>query len=161
MRALPFLVLVLAATSCRRTERQHAGGEQSRPTSTLTGTQPKGMRNCPSAVPSAKTTAIQTDKGVDILITSPEADARKHILALAELQSSQREPNPYLPGHNGMHGGPGTIGRCPIIHANTTVTMTPIPDGVRMHVRANAKEDVARLQQATEKRVRTFQLPPS
>ncbi len=104
---------------------------------------------------------MPTDKGVDVLITSPDFDARRKIIALAELHGSLREPNPLIPGHNGMHGGPGSIGRCPIIHASTTVKVTYIPGGVRIHVIANAKQDVARLQQATETRIRTFELPSS
>lgn len=160
MRAVPLLVLLLAAAACSN-ERKAAPREQPRPTSSLTGTQPKGMRNCPSAVPSAKTVATTTDKGVDVLITSPEGEARNRILALAELHGSQREPIPLLGQHNGMHGGPGTMGRCPIIHANTTVKVDRMPDGVRVHVSANDPADIERLQQATDARVRTFQTPSS
>lgn len=160
MRAVPLLVILLATAACSN-ERKAAPREQPRPVSTLTGTQPKGMRNCPSAVPSAKTITAATDQGVDVLITSPDAEARKRILTLAELHGSLREPVPMLGEHNSMHGGPGTMGRCPIIHANTTVKLDPIPDGVRVHVTANNRDDISRLQQATDARVRTFQTPSS
>lgn len=131
------------------------------PESTLTGRLPRQMHNCPSAVPSAKTSAVPTERGVDVVITAPEPEARQRILALAELHASQREPVAMLGEHNGMHGGPGTVGRCPIIHANTTLELDPIPDGVRIHVTANDKDDIQALQKATEKRVRTFALPSS
>ncbi|NVB84419.1 MAG: hypothetical protein HOV81_38955 [Kofleriaceae bacterium] len=163
MRAAPILLLFLISTACakERDREKPASRERARPESTLTGTLPKQMRNCPSAVPSAKTSAVPTDKGVDVVITAPELDARHRILALAELHASQREPIAMLGEHNGMHGGPGTMGRCPIIHANTTVKLDPIPEGVRIHVTANDKDDIQALQKATDARVKTLQLPSS
>ena len=119
------------------------------------------MRNCPSAVASAKTVAQPTNSGIDVLITSNDPNAQQRIHALAELQSHPRDPISVMPAHTGMHSGPGTVGRCPIIHANTTVSVETIPDGVRVHVVANFPPDIAELQRATGDRVRTFSLPSS
>lgn len=122
----------------------------------LSGTIPRGMRNCPSAVPSAKTTMEKTERGVELTITSDDPGARERILALARWHSTQREPIWGMPPHTGMHGGPGTLGFCPIIHVKTTVTQSEIPQGVRIRVTADDPSMVRFLQTATAQRVRAI-----
>ena len=152
------LLLPACSTSSDEAQRQD---HQLKPEARLTGTMPQRMRNCPSAVPSAKTTARPTADGVNVTITSTDPQARAEIVRLAAVQSGQRNPLRLVPPHSGLHGGPGTMGRCPIIHANTTVRYQAIPDGVRIHVAARAHEDVPALQEATEARARTFATPSS
>ncbi|HTR49518.1 MAG TPA: hypothetical protein VMJ10_02360 [Kofleriaceae bacterium] len=91
--------------------------------------------------------------GVDLVITSPDPDAQREIFARAFVQSWQGDPLAHVAPHTGEHGGPGSIGYCPIIHADTTVTYAAIPGGVRVHVAARHPLDVPALQQATEARV--------
>ncbi len=119
------------------------------------------MRNCPSAVRSAKTTATRTPDGIDLTITSDDPSARADIVTLAQLQRDQRAPIWFVPAHSGMHGGPGSLGRCPVIHADTTVTYQPLANGVLIHVAARSRGRVAALQQATEARVRALSPPSS
>lgn len=119
------------------------------------------MRNCPSAVAFATTVATPTFDGINLTITSTNPDARSQIIKLAERQSGQRDTLPFMPAHSGLHGGPGTIGHCPIIHAGTTVSYTQIPDGVRIHVMAHAPGEVQLLQRATEARVDALARPAS
>jgi TusA-related sulfurtransferase len=119
------------------------------------------MRNCPSAVPSAKTTLARTAQGVELTITSDDEAARDRILALAQWHSTQREPIWGMPAHTGMHGGPGAVGFCPIIHVKTTVTHAEIPQGVRIRVTADTPSMVTFLQDATELRVRALLQPSS
>ncbi len=126
----------------------------------LSGTLPKRMRNCPSAVHSATTFASPTPDGVDITIVSSDPDARRRIVELTRLHQTFGAPVWPQLAHTGMHGGPGTIGHCPIIHAKTTITHDELPDGVRIHVRANDREMVPLLQEMTELRVRSL-MPPS
>jgi hypothetical protein len=147
------IVFVVATWSCKaeRESREHP-----RPTAAMTGATPLRMRNCPSAVASAKTIATRTVSGIDLTITSTDAAARARIVALAQLQSSQRDPVRLLPPHTSMHTGPGTVGRCPVIHADTGVSYELAPDGVTIHVAANRPTDVAQLQTATESRVRAL-----
>lgn len=52
-----------------------------------------------------------------------------------------------------MHGGPGNIGHCPILHTGTQVTYSRIPHGVRFYVRALTGLDVAVLRDETRTRV--------
>jgi len=102
----------------------------------------------------------RTPSGIDLSITSDDVDARARIVALAQLQSTQRDPLRLLPPHTSLHSGPGTVGRCPVIHADTAVTYEKIPEGVKIHITANRATDVAQLQKATESRVRAL-APPS
>lgn len=152
------LMLVLVACSTRE---DTASRVRHRPRAMLTGTRPQRMRSCPSAVPSATTTATETVSGVDLVITSPDPDARAKIAALARQHATLGNPRWFFPRHSGMHGGSGEQGFCPVIHANTTVTWEPIGEGVRIHVMARGTEQVTALQRATEARVRALKMLPS
>jgi hypothetical protein len=154
-------LVAFALLGACQTERAELRKEPSPLGPPLSGTLPKQMRNCPSAVPTADTAATPTDEGVDVVITSPDPDARRRIVELTRLQLTFGSPVWPQLAHTGMHGGPGTIGRCPIIHAKTSVTHEELPDGVRIHVRANDREMVPLLQQMTELRVRSLSIPTS
>lgn len=119
------------------------------------------MANCPSAVASARTVARRTTDGIDLVITAADSRARAAILARSELQDGMGEPLWFLPAHTGTHAGPGTIGRCPIIHTSTFVDHDRTADGVIVHVRAREPAQVEQLQSATEARLRALQAPAS
>ena len=127
----------------------------------LTGKRPRHMQNCPSAVPSARTYVARRKDGVDVTILSNDPAARQKIASLASLEARRGEPMWLLPPHSGMHGGPGTIGFCPIIHADTSVSVERVRDGVRIHVAARDERDAAKLQEATEARVRAMTMASS
>jgi hypothetical protein len=152
---LAVLALVVACTG---------GSDKSspppRPESTLTGTRPRAMRNCPSGVLSSVTTVTPVDDGVELTITSADERARSEIVLRARLQERMFDPWSILPADSGFHGGPGTKGFCPIIHANTIVSAQKTVDGVRIHVQARRPGDIKLLQQATGERVRAL-LPSS
>jgi hypothetical protein len=155
--ALLTCVVVVACTTKSEPPREH----RLVPKAALTGTTPRNMQWCPSAIPNAKTVATPTDDGVDVSITSDDPAARERIVMLAEMHSRQGDPLRAFPQHSGLHGGPGSIGRCPIIHASTNVTYQETPDGVRIHVAAREPRDVLRLQRATQARVQALSLPAS
>ena len=119
------------------------------------------MQRCPSAVPGTTTTVTETATGVDLVMTTPDPDARVQLANLARLQATMGNPRWFFPEHSAMHGGPGTEGFCPVIHANTRVSWEPIAEGVRIHVAANDKEDVLALQRASEARLRALKLLPA
>ena len=152
------LLLVLVACSTREDTESHA---EHRPRAMLTGTRPQRMRNCPSAVPSAVTTVTETVSGIDLVITAPDPDTRAQVASLARRQATLGNPRWFFPQHSGLHGGPGGQGFCPVIHANTTVTWEPIPEGVRIHVAARGTDQVTALQRATEARVRAMKMMPA
>jgi len=152
MRSAGLISLVL----CFACQTERSDREPPAMAPQLSGTLPKHMRNCPSAVPSAHTVATPTPDGVDVAISSDNAVARRRILELARLHSGFREPIWGMPPHTGMHGGPGTIGRCPIIHAKTTVSYDETARGVVIHVQAVEPAMVRRLQQITELRVESL-----
>lgn len=152
------LLLVVVACSTREDTESHV---RNRPRATLTGTRPQRMRNCPSAVPSATTTTTETVSGVDLVITSPDPQARAQIAELARRQATLGNPRWFFPQHSTLHGGPGMQGFCPVIHANTKVTWEPIGEGVRIHVSARGTDQVTALQRATEARVRALKMLPA
>lgn len=158
MKAIVLVALVplLACSHERETPQQ-----QAQPSAEMTGELPKRMRNCPSAVPSARTTSRPTVDGVDITITSDDPEARRQIVALAGLHGTLRDPIRVMPEHTGMHSGPGTVGRCPIIHAGTSVSYDEVPNGVRIHVVAESQAQIKPLQKATAARVRALEMPSS
>jgi len=151
-----FAVLVIAAAcSSDRTDDQPAPT----PTSTLAGKMPQHMRNCPSAVISAQTRSAPTKDGVDVFVTSNRMGAREEIVARAQRQAALAGPFPLVGEHTGHHGGPGDLGFCPILHANTNVSVEPITNGVRIHVAARTPSQVLALQRATDARVRALARP--
>jgi hypothetical protein len=117
------------------------------------------MRNCPSAVISAETRSSPTRDGVDVFVTSNRMGAREEIISRAQRQAALPGPFPFVGEHTGHHGGPGDIGFCPIIHADTNVMVEPITDGVRIHVAARSRSQVSALQRATDARVRALARP--
>jgi hypothetical protein len=101
------------------------------------GVMEHGMENCPSAVAGARTSLRDIDGGVAMEITAAAPDATAHIRELAALHGQMGAPrSAEHVQHTGDHGGPGTIGHCPIIHVGTQVTVVPIDGGVRVTVRA-------------------------
>jgi hypothetical protein len=157
MRVRLVLASLLAVAGCSSEKPAHHERVQTQPTGPLT----LHMRNCPSAVPSARTTEQPTPDGVDVEITSHDAAARTQIVALTQVQTTQHAPLAALPPHTGTHAGPGTMGHCPLIRVGTDLTYEQIPDGVRVHVTARSQNDVALIQRATQNRVRDLALPSS
>ena len=104
------------------------------------------MQNCPSALAGTMTRLTNTADGVDLAITASDPSIQQHIVELSAVQAHMGHANKSEGRHTGMHGGPGDIGQCPIIHIETTVTFTEAPGGAVIHVRANAPEDVPNLQ---------------
>jgi hypothetical protein len=104
------------------------------------------MRNCPTAVAGATTEAANTTFGVDLTITAAEPTSQRRILELAALHERMGDPDGSAPQHTGLHGGPGSFGRCPVIHTAATVTFTRLRKGAVIHVRALLPEDVVRIQ---------------
>lgn len=151
----PVLVLLLAAC----TSPDPIDKDATAPSATLSGQLQRHMANCPSAVPSAETQPIRTRRGIDLAITSPDPTAQRAIVAAADVQMHLRERRWFMLPHTGLHGGPGTIGHCPVIHANTWIEVDPIARGVLIHVIARDPNDVQGLQRATLLRVEDLQVP--
>ncbi len=163
MRAASLTSIVLAVTCATACSTKHEPNARARPRAQalLTGAIPEHMRNCPSAVEGATTTAALTPDGVELTITAKDPDARREIAARAALHGQMLDPVWLVSPHSRAHGGPGSIGRCPIIHANTLVTYEPTSEGVLVHVISRTKGDVGRLQRATQARIRGMTLPSS
>ncbi|HEY6034459.1 MAG TPA: hypothetical protein VIV58_09380 [Kofleriaceae bacterium] len=111
-------------------------------TSALDGKRAHGMLNCPSGVEGSATKMKMTAADVVLTITAPEVNAQHKIVTLAHAQERAGNPHGGLI-NNGEHGGPGSSGFCPIIHADTVISVEEISGGVIVHVRPS---DPAQLQ---------------
>lgn len=111
------------------------------------------MRNCPTAVAGATTRAANTPFGVDLTITADDAASQRRIVELSAIHEGMGDPDNPAVRHTGRHGGPGTLGRCPVIHDMTTVTFTRLRKGVVLHLRALLPADVNRVQSIVAERL--------
>ena len=73
----------------------------------MSGKKPLAMRNCPSAVPGAFTTAKLTTDGIELTITAADPNARHEVVARAERHAEFEQRRELAPPHSGLHGGPG------------------------------------------------------
>jgi TusA-related sulfurtransferase len=135
-------LFAILASGCSLVEPEGAGLE-------VRGKREHQMANCPSAVPTARTTVRTLEDGVELLVTAREPHAQEDIRELAREHTRMGDPRSVVPEHTGMHGGPGTIGHCPIIHDDTIVTAVAVVDGVRIQVRARRSERIGALQRET------------
>lgn len=112
------------------------------------------MSNCPNALPGANTSLGLTSDGVDLTITAVMPETQARIKTLAAEHSERGAPGGAMM-HTGQHGGPGMMGHCPVIHFDTIVTSTPLPDGAIIHIRATAS--VEAVQREVTSRVAALQ----
>jgi len=110
------------------------------------GAMERSMANCPTAVAGAATRAVNTESGIDLTITADDPASQRRIFELADLHARIGEPDGSAPAHTGLHGGPGGIGHCPVIHDATTVMVSRLRRGVVIHVRALVPGDAPRVQ---------------
>lgn len=111
-------------------------------TSALDGKRAHGMLNCPSGVEGSTTKMQMAATDVVLTITAPEVNAQHKIATLAHAHERTGNPHGGLI-NNGEHGGPGSSGFCPIIHADTVISVEDVSGGVIVHVRPT---DPAQLQ---------------
>ena len=114
------------------------------------------MMNCPSAVESATTRLRMTSTGVDVMVTSQDPRARIDIVTLASYHARLEGGLTTWPAHSGFHGGPGTVGHCPIVHDRTAISLSPLTDGVTLHVTTDLPEHVTEVQTQTAQRLATL-----
>ncbi len=129
------------------------------PGENMTGKKELGMGNCPSAVTGARTELTLRDDGVDLKVTAPTLEGQREIRARAARQAMLPRLS-AAPRHSGEHGGPGTIGWCPVVHEGTIITPVDVPGGVIIHVQARTAGDVPALQRVTAARVEALAAAP-
>ena len=122
---------------------------------------PRKMAYCPSAVRGAVTRTTPTAKGIDVTVTATDPEAARTIVALAELHARFPRSLIPFPGHFGLRSGGSRIGFCPIVHEDTSIKTTRVPDGVRIRLRARSPERVRELQTLVEERAARLRSPSS
>lgn len=126
----------------------------------MSGHMERMMANCPSAVRGAVTQTARTTDGIDVTVTAPDATAEREIITRAEFHA--RTPKPLSPiPHIGLRGGGSHIGYCPLLHDGTSITTTPTPGGITMHIQTRSPERVRELQEIVEARAARMRNFPS
>jgi hypothetical protein len=148
------VVLICAALAACTPKQAPAPAEPRQP-ARATGRMEQGMRSCPPATPGVQTSLRMTDAGIDVIMRAKDPIARAEMERLAELHA-HRDRLAQAPEHSGQHGGPGTIGHCPIIHEGTKIQISSIPDGVVLHVTARTPNHVKSVQLQTVSRLHTM-----
>jgi len=134
--------VVLCVVGCSSATEPPPAAKAPPLTSALDGKRVHGMLNCPSGVESSTTKMQMTAADVVLTITAPEINAQHKIVTLAHAHERSGNPRGGLI-NNGEHGGPGSSGFCPIVHADTVIRVEEISGGAIVHVRPT---DPAQLQ---------------
>jgi TusA-related sulfurtransferase len=111
------------------------------------------MANCPSSVTGASTSVADTKEGVEVTVTAQAEAAVSEIRARAKHMAgvSAKEP-PAKIEHDGAGEGGGGTGACPLVIKDTKLTVTEIPGGAKIEVKADKPEQVAALQATAKAR---------
>jgi|GEM_PF-1547125 len=110
------------------------------------------MGHCPDAVTGAKTSIADVPGGVEVSVTSADANAvadiRARVKALLDAQKNQGASVK----HNGTGEGGGLLGRCPIVLRDTTLTVADLADGTKITVKVEDPKEVDWLRRETRDR---------
>jgi TusA-related sulfurtransferase len=122
------------------------------------------MAHCPSAIAGVTTTLKNTKDGVSVLMTAKDDPTTKSIRErVAHLVEVSKSPDAGAAAaavtHTGEGGGGGSIGRCPVVLQETSLTAKDIPGGSQVDVKAKVPTAVAALQAEAKERAAKFQLP--
>ncbi|MDB4970220.1 MAG: hypothetical protein JWN44_5909 [Myxococcales bacterium] len=145
--------LALALVACSLVAPKTASAKT--PTSQdMTGKQEHKMANCPSTVPTAKTSIADSKGGVALTITGANAAAVTEIQRRAGVQVNIAvQPERGAIEHTGDGTGSGELGYCPGMEQGSVMTVDNLPDGARIVVLAHNRADVAGLRQRTRDRL--------
>jgi TusA-related sulfurtransferase len=120
------------------------------------------MAHCPSAIQGTTTTLKNTPTGVSVIVTGKDDATTKsirervsHLLEIAKGEDSGAAATT----HTGEGGGGGSIGRCPVVMKDTTLTAKDVPNGSQVDVKPKVAADVKKLQDEAKERAAKFQLP--
>jgi TusA-related sulfurtransferase len=121
------------------------------------------MAHCPSAIAGVTTTLKNTKDGVSVILTAKDdattKSIRERVMHLIEVSKNPEGGAAAAATHTGEGGGGGSIGRCPVVLQDTSLTSKDVPGGSQVDVKADAAAGVATLQAEAKERVAKFQLP--
>ena len=121
------------------------------------------MAHCPSAIAGVTTTLKNTKDGVSVLLTAKDdpttKSIRERVAHLIEVSKNPEAGAAAAVTHTGEGGGGGSIGRCPVVLQDTSLTAKDIAGGSQVDVKADKATGVTALQAEAKERVAKFQLP--
>ena len=110
------------------------------------------MAPSPPPAPPPGPPAADVPGGVSITVTSENPDIQRALHALAALHERIGSPQGPSYDHTGLHGGPGWIGHCPVIHNGTHVSYVRTKNGVQIEVRILPGHDAVALRREVYER---------
>lgn len=119
----------------------------------LSGALERNMENCPSWVPGALTTAVDTDRGVALTIVGQTPEAERDIRFLSRYQAQIHRPPNGPVRHTGQGTGGGGMGHCPIVHPGTHVMTEDVPGGSRIEIAARNPDEADELREIVRRRI--------
>jgi TusA-related sulfurtransferase len=122
------------------------------------------MAHCPSAIAGVTTTLKNTKDGVSVILTAKDDPTTKAIRErVKHLLEVSKNPEAGAAAaavtHTGEGGGGGSIGRCPVVLQDTSLTAKDIAGGSQVDVKADRAAGVTALQAEAKERAAKFQLP--
>src|SRR5262245_31362370 len=116
MRKLALVLVIVSAAACKKREEPQPkpppAQKQPAPEANMSGTMPRKMANCPSAVPGARTRIANSADGVAVTVTATDPEAAAKIAELANRHATPRFATGAAP-HSGARTGNARIGFCP------------------------------------------------
>ncbi|HEY8088763.1 MAG TPA: hypothetical protein VIF09_12980 [Polyangiaceae bacterium] len=120
------------------------------------------MAHCPSAIAGTTTTLKNNKDGVTVTVTGKDdataKSIRERVHHLLEV-SKNPDAGAAVASHTGEGGGGGSVGRCPVVLKDTTLTAKDVPNGSQVDVKAKTAAAVSKLQDEAKERAAKFQLP--
>lgn len=167
-KSLILFPFILAA--CQKTEQPSSNAPAATPPPKIAATQhaeaaapaaeaggdkagARKMANCPCTVEGAKTEIADAADGVVVTVTGQGEAAVSEIRARAKHLAEVAPKTPAdVVKHTGEGEGGGGLGNCPIVLADTTLTMEEVPGGAKLVVKPGKPEDLATLRAVVKDR---------
>lgn len=127
------------------------------PARDMSGHKERNMRNCPSGVRGAVTSADNRPDGVLLRVTSDDPTAQAEIRRRARRQADiARQPARGALEHTGQGTGAGEMGYCPGMEQGTVIGVEELPTGALLRVTARSPRNVEKIQQTTHERLKAL-----
>jgi TusA-related sulfurtransferase len=137
----------------KEVRERHAKAPAAKDAPSAVGTVGGGrMRNCPTTVEGAQVSVGDAKDSVEVTITAKDKQATDEIRADAKHLAKVSAKDPAVVKHTGEGEGGGSLGRCPVVLTDTTITAADVPGGVKLTLKPTKPEDLESLRTEVKKR---------
>jgi hypothetical protein len=110
------------------------------------------MRNCPTTVEGAQVSVGEAKDAVEVTITAKDKQAIDEIRADAKHLAKVSAKDASDVKHTGEGEGGGSLGRCPVVLKDTTITAADVPGGSKLTLKPARPDDLEWLKAEVKKR---------